>query len=177
MDFNWISVALGEVVWITIAFACGLLARTLGLPPLIGFLVAGFLLGVQGVERGPFLTKMSDVGVTLLLFTIGLKLNLRTLAKPQVWAVASIHMVIVSVVLGLSIYGLAVAGLTGFAELEMQTAFLVAFALSFSSTVFVVKMLEERGEMTSLHGRIAIGVLIVQDIAAVIFLAASLSGS
>ncbi|MGD8324505.1 MAG: cation:proton antiporter, partial [Gammaproteobacteria bacterium] len=53
------------------------------------------------------------------------------------------------------------------------TAFLLAFALSFSSTVFAVKVLEERSELASLHGRISIGVLLMQDIAAVVFLAFS----
>lgn len=50
---------------------------------------------------------------------------------------------------------------------------MIAFALSFSSTVFAVKVLEERGEMSSLHGRISIGILIMQDIFAVLFLTIS----
>jgi hypothetical protein len=59
--------------------------------------------------------------------------------------------------------------------LSLPTAVLVGFALSFSSTVFVVKILEDRGEMASLHGRTAIGVLIVQDIVAVLFMAVSMA--
>lgn len=173
MEFNWLGVALDEVAWISAAFILGSLARMVGLPPLIGFLAAGFLINTTDIQPGPLLQKISDVGITLLLFTIGLKLNLRTLARPQVWGVASIHLVTVCLALGLALFALAAAGMAAFAELDLVTALLIAFALSFSSTVFVVKILEERGEMSSLHGRIAIGVLIVQDVAAVIFLALS----
>ncbi|NNL04844.1 MAG: cation:proton antiporter [Xanthomonadales bacterium] len=173
MNFNWLAIALHEVTWIALAFALGFMARALGLPPLIGFLAAGFLLGAQGVEATDTLLKFADLGITLLLFTIGLKLNVRTLARPQVWAVASIHMVITVLAFAIGIYALAFTGLSSFAGLGLEGALLVAFALSFSSTVFVVKILEQRGEVASLHGRVAIGILIVQDIAAVLFIALS----
>lgn len=173
MNFDWLAIALHEVTWIALAFALGFVARLVGLPPLIGFLAAGFILGAQGVEASPTLLKFADLGVTLLLFTIGLKLNLRTLARPQVWAVASLHMALTVLAFAIVIYAVAFTGLSAFAGLGLEGAFLVAFALSFSSTVFVVKILEQRGEVASLHGRTAIGVLIVQDIAAVLFIAIS----
>lgn len=174
MDFQWIAIALGDVVWISIAFVLGLLSRVVGLPPLIGFLVTGFLLNAFGIASGEMLEKLSDLGITLLLFTVGLKLNLRTLARPEVWAVTSLHTATVVSMFGLAFYGLALVGVPFLVELDLYQALLIAFALSFSSTVFVVKALEERGEMTSLHGRVAIGILIMQDIAAVIFLAVSI---
>ncbi len=173
MDFEWIAIALGDVVWIAIAFLLGLASRAVGLPPLVGFLATGFLLNAYGIVSGEVLEKLSDLGITLLLFTVGLKLNLRTLARPQVWAVTGLHMAIVVVVFGTGIYALALAGLPFLAGLDLGRAALIAFALSFSSTVFVVKALEDKGEMASLHGRIAIGILIMQDIAAVLFLAFS----
>ena len=61
-----------------------------------------------------------------------------------------------------------------FGTLDLQTSLLIAFALSFSSTVFAVKVLEEKGEMSSLHGRVAIGILIMQDFFAVLFLTVSM---
>jgi predicted Kef-type K+ transport protein len=173
MDFQWIAIALGDVAWISIAFVLGLLSRSAGLPPLVGFLATGFLLNAYGIASGEMLEKLSDLGITLLLFTVGLKLNLRTLARPQVWAVTGLHTSIVVVVFGFTIYALALAGVPFLSNLDMPRALLIAFALSFSSTVFVVKALEERGEMASLHGRIAVGILIMQDIAAVAFLAIS----
>ncbi len=167
------AIALGDVAWISLAFALGLLSRSIGLPPLVGFLAAGFLLNAQGFASGQMLEKLSDLGITLLLFTVGLKLNLRTLARPQVWAVTAMHMSIVVVAFGFLIYALALLGTPFMAGLDLPRALLIAFALSFSSTVFVVKVLEEKGELTSLHGRIAIGILIMQDLAAVGFLAIS----
>jgi predicted Kef-type K+ transport protein len=162
-----------DPLWIAIAFVCGLAVRTVGLPPLIGFLIAGFMLHAVGAEGGRFLAEMADLGITLLLFTIGLKLRLRSLASPEVWGVASLHMVLITAALAGLLLVLAVLGLPLFASLDTTTALLVAFALSFSSTVFAVKVLDELGASSSRHGRVAIGVLIVQDIAAVFFLAAS----
>lgn len=173
MGFEWVVGALGDVVWVFPAFILGLLSRSVGLPPLVGFLVTGFLLNAQGLTSTGALETLSDLGITLLLFTVGLKLNLRTLSKPQVWGVTGLHTSIVVVLFGGLILGLTMAGLPVFSDLSAQGALLVAFALSFSSTVFVVKVLEDKGEMTSLHGRIAIGILIVQDIVAVLFLAIS----
>ncbi len=173
MDFQWIAIALGDVVWISIAFVLGLLSRSVGLPPLVGFLATGFLLNAYGIAGSEALEKLSDLGITLLLFTVGLKLNLRTLARPQVWAVSGLHTSIVVTTFGFAIYALALIGVPFVSDLDLAQSLLIAFALSFSSTVFVVKVLEEKGEMASLHGRIAVGILIMQDIAAVLFLAIS----
>lgn len=173
MEFGWVAIALGDVAWIAVAFVLGLLSRSIGLPPLVGFLAAGFILSAYGAASGETLQKLSDLGITLLLFTVGLKLNLNTLRRPQVWAVTGIHTATVVIVFGFAIYGLALAGAQLFSDLDFRGAFLIAFALSFSSTVFVVKVLEEKGEMKSLHGQIAIGILIMQDLMAVAFLAVS----
>ncbi len=173
MEFEWVAIGLGDVTWISLAFFLGFLAKQLGLPPLVGFLATGFILKSQGFDNDILLQKLADIGITLLLFTVGLKLNLQTLLRPQVWAVTGIHMTVVVAVFGLAIYGLALAGVTLFSSLDIQSALLLGFALSFSSTVFVVKVLEERGEMTSLHGRISIGILLMQDVAAVMFLVVS----
>ena len=70
----------------------GAIVRAFGLPPLVGFLAAGFVLNLVGVQGGEFLHEMADLGVTLLLFTIGLKLNLSDLLKREIWAGTLIHM-------------------------------------------------------------------------------------
>ena len=159
-----------DPLWLLIALVLGFTSQQLRLPPLVGFLCAGFALHALGIEGGTTLQKFADLGVTLLLFTIGLKLRLRNLLAPEVWGTATAHMaMIVIVISGL----LLIPGLVGFAwfgALDWKAAAVVAFALSFSSTVFAVKILEDRGEMKARHGQVAIGILIIQDIIAVVFL-------
>ncbi|RLA13644.1 MAG: potassium transporter Kef [Gammaproteobacteria bacterium] len=173
MDFEWVAIALGDVTWITLAFCLGFLARLVNLPPLAGFLATGFLLNYLGFTSGETLQKLADLGITLLLFTVGLKLNPKVLIRPQVWTVTLLHISIIITVFGATIFALALIKVPLFTGLDLRLSLLIAFALSFSSTVFVVKSLEDSGEMKSLHGRIAIGILVMQDIAAVIFIAAS----
>ena len=163
-----------DPIWITIAFLLGFGARQVGLPPLVGFLVAGFVLNGIGIEGGETLEIIADLGVTLLLFSIGLKLKIRSLLEFKIWATGTIHMLITVVFFCAIIFGLSLAGTSLFGSLDFKQSFLIAFALSFSSTVFAVKVLEEKGEMAALHGRVSIGILIIQDIVAVLFLTFSL---
>ena len=162
-----------DAVWISIAFVLGLAARQVGLPPLVGYLVAGFVLFGLNINPGEIIDHFAEMGVTLLLFSIGLKLRIDTLLRPQVWGVAFIHMGGITLVLGLGLLALAATSLPLIAGLNLSTALLLGFALSYSSTVFAVKVLEEKGEMSSIYGRTAIGILIMQDIVAVVFLALS----
>lgn len=173
MDFEWAAIALGDVTWISLAFIFGFSAKLINLPPLVGFLATGFFLNYLGITSGETLQKLADLGITLLLFTVGLKLNLKVLTRPQVWSVTLLHISVIIAVFGALIFGLSLLSVSFFTTLDIKTSLLLAFALSFSSTVFVVKTLEDKGEMRSLHGRIAIGILIMQDLAAVIFLAVS----
>jgi len=119
---------------------------------------------------GEVLDTIADLGVMLLLFTIGLKLKIRSLLRPEIWAGASIHMTITVIIFGAALYAVSLTGFSVFGTLNLGLAVLIAFALSFSSTVFAVKILEDKAEMSSLHGRVSIGVLIMQDIFAVLFL-------
>lgn len=162
-----------ELLYFAIAFACGFSIYQLKLPPLIGFLMAGFILNLMGQQTTPLLSQLADLGVTILLFSIGLKLRVKNLVKPQVWAPATLHIILSSAFFASLLLLLCVFNLPLFNELDLQSALLVGFAFSFSSTVFAVKVLEERGEMASLHGKIAIGILVMQDIFAVVFLAIS----
>jgi len=158
-----------DAIFLAVAFFFGLLAQQFRLPPLVGFLVAGFVLQACGQTGGPTIKVIADLGVTLMLFSIGVKLRVRTLARPEIWAGTSLHTLAAVAVFAPV---LLVAGtLTGHAAgLEWRTALLLSFALSFSSTVFAVKSLEESGDMGAMHGRVTIGMLIMQDILAVLFL-------
>lgn len=167
---------MAEVLVLMVAVVAGVIARAAKLPPMVGFLVAGF--GLTPLATAwPALAEVDfsvlvDVGFTLLLFTIGLKLDLSSLLRPFVWAVAVLHMgFVVALICGVLIF-LKSLGWAFLADLSLAQNLTIGFALSFSSTVFAVKVLEERGEINSLHGKIAVGILVMQDICAVVYLAA-----
>ena len=161
-------------VWVGSSFLFGFAFKRLNLPPMLGFLISGFVMNFLGLTNGSLpLEKIADLGIILLLFTIGLKLDLKGLAKPEVWGGATIHALITIFFLSVFILFLSSIGLTKFTALSKPQIALIAFALSFSSTVFAVKLLEEKGEMNALHGRASIGILIMQDLMAVFFLTIS----
>ncbi|WP_237218760.1 cation:proton antiporter family protein, partial [Rothia nasimurium] len=151
----------------------GLLAKMIKLPPLLGFLAAGIALNFAGYEELGIITELGDLGVTLLLFTIGLKLDVRLLLRREVWLTSSIHMLITTLCGASLILFLVALGLGATGTLDLSQAAILGFALSFSSTVLVVKTLDERSDSRSLYGRTAIGILVIQDLFAVLFVAAT----
>ncbi|MBN7798299.1 cation:proton antiporter [Parahaliea mediterranea] len=153
---------------IVIALACGMASRAAGLPALIGYLAAGFLLHELDIGGGGILATLSEIGITLLLFTIGLKLNPRDLLRTHIWGTTVAHMAAMQLFF-LGVFYLADALIPGL-TIDFTAGLVGAFALTFSSTVFVIQVMQERGEMASRHARLAIGILIIQDLAAVIFL-------
>jgi glutathione-regulated potassium-efflux system ancillary protein KefC len=162
-----------EPAYLLVPFIGGMVAMAIRLPPLVGFLASGFVLAGMGYGRIDALDTIADLGVTLLLFTIGLKLNLRTLLRPEVWGAATLHMAGTTLFMTGALAAIKLTGIAVLADYGWQNLTVIGFALSFSSTVFAVKVLEDRGESRSLYGRVAIGVLIMQDIVAVVFLSAS----
>ena len=162
-----------ELLYISAAFLAGFIALRCKLPPLVGFLVAGFTLNSFGFQPTPALTTLADLGVTLLLFTIGLKLDIKTLLNKEVWGGATIHNLLSTALFTLFLLVLKQLGLTMFAEMALSQLVLIGFALSFSSTVFAVKLLQEKGELNAKYGTVAIGILVMQDIFAVLFLTIS----
>lgn len=159
-----------EFAFILIAFICGFAVKFVGLPPLVGFLIAGFVLNFFGYTLTDNLTTLANLGITLMLFTIGLKLNIRDLYKREVWLGSSVHMLLWTFIVTLTLLFMMVLGVGYFAQLDLLSCALIAFALSFSSTVCVVKIIEENGEMKTRHGKVAVGILVMQDIFAVLFL-------
>jgi glutathione-regulated potassium-efflux system ancillary protein KefC len=155
------------------AFACGFAARQIGQPPLVGYLIAGFALGLVGFESSDLIQAIADAGIAMMLFIIGLKLDLKSLLQPQIYRSTLEH----GLSFGLLSFGfllfIGALGLPLVSDITTQQAALIAFAMSFSSTVCAVAMLEERGEFRVRHGQVAVGILIFQDIVAVLFLTIS----
>ena len=155
-----------EAAWIAFAFGMGLAARAVGLPPLVGYLGAGFALAAVGERLGidphesGALQHIAHLGVLLLLFTVGLKLKASNLLRREVFGGGLLHFAISSVVFLPAILLLL--------ELPWYQCLLLAIALSFSSTVLAAKVLESKRELRAFHGRVAIGVLVIQDMIALL---------
>ena len=159
-----------DLALIVVAYAFGLIAARVGLPPLVGYLVAGFVLHASGFEPTTGIETLAQIGVYLLLFGIGLKLKIRFLARPAVWGTATIHMIAISILTAGVLLAIGALGLPLASGLDLGDALMLGFAFSFSSTVLAVKLLETINESGSLAGRAAVGVLIIQDVFAVGFL-------
>ncbi len=154
---------LGFIVVAGALFA--FIARRIGMPSIVAYLLAGLFLGpVTGlVTLSQSLGLLSEIGIALLLFLVGLELSLEKIRDVgRVAVVAGIGQVVFT-----AAGGLLLCYFLGFALME---AIFLAVALTFSSTVVVVKLLDEKGELDHLYGRIAVGIFLVQDLVAIVIL-------
>jgi Kef-type K+ transport system membrane component KefB len=158
VDFSQIALL------IVVAGVFGVIAQYLKQPLLVGYLFAGIFLASLGViQNGEDMSGLGQIGVTLLLFLLGLEMNIRDL--PSIGKIAffcGIAQIIVT-----SLIGVIVA--TVFGLTLLQSAY-IAVAISFSSTVIGVKLLSEKKDLGSLYGKLTVGILLVQDIVAIVIL-------
>lgn len=167
-DTIYIGVAL-----LGTAFLMGFIFMRLKLPALIGFLLTGLILNIFHLDFSKVndaLGALANLGVLLLFFTIGLKIKVKNIFTKQIVITATVNTIAMVVLIGSFLMLLSTAGLSLLADLNLKSSIFIGFVLSFSSTVFVIKILEERGELSSFHGKIAIGILVIQDLFAVIFM-------
>ncbi len=155
---------LGDLLVIfTVSIAVVFLFHQFRLPPIAGFLVAGALIGPHAlnlVSDTSQVQTLAEIGVVLLLFTIGIEFSL-----VQLVSLRSILLVAAPLQLGVML-ALAWSG-AALAGLPWQQGVFWGFLLSLSSTAIVLKALADRGDSDSLHGRATIGILIFQDLAVV----------
>ncbi len=154
------------IVIITGAVAV-LIARLVQIPAIVAYLFAGLLLGPvlrvlehsaeHGAHGDSALEVVAEIGIVLLLFLVGLELSLDKIRDVGKVALAAG----IGQVLFTAAGGTVMALLMGFSMIE---AIFLATALTFSSTVVVVKVLDQKGELDSLYGRIAVGIFLVQDL-------------
>jgi Kef-type K+ transport system membrane component KefB len=155
-----LGIVLGLVVGISFVM------QTLRLPLLLGYLLAGFLAGpaMWGLLYSPESFELfSQLGITALLFIVGLGLNpavIREAGKVSLYT--GLGQIIVTSVIG---YGLS--RLFGW---DVRTSWFLALGFTFSSTIIVMKMLGDRQDLGRLYGKISIGLLLVQDLAATLIL-------
>ena len=147
----------------TIALVVGIIFSHIRVPPLVAFILTGVIVGpygfsiIQGQEE---VKSLAEIGIILLLFTIGLEFSFKDLWKIR----------LIAIVGGALQVGLSFAFFCGLAfllGLPSGEAILMGFLFSLSSTAIVLKILHEKGEMDSPHGSIALGILIFQDIMAI----------
>ncbi|MDG5762105.1 cation:proton antiporter [Natronococcus sp. A-GB1] len=163
----------GDVAIILVAAALvGVLAVRLGQPTIIGYILTGVVIGPVGlglVEPSIITDTMAELGLAFLLFLLGIKMRIDEIRHliapivkisiPQMVAVGSVG------------FGLAVV-----LPFSFEEAVIIGLAVVYSSTAVVIKMLNDKGEATSLHGKIDVGVLLAQDIVVVIILAVLAAG-
>lgn len=154
------------VVLCITAVAVILLFRKINLPPIIGLIAAGVILGpmvLDYVQNDELVPSMAELGVTMLLFTIGLEFSLDDLIERSriVLLGGTLQVLICSVAIAFGAW--LVSLLTGYG-LTLQAVIVIGMAFSLSSTAFCMKLLSDRGEVFTAHGKAVLGVLVFQDI-------------
>ncbi|MBF6213245.1 cation:proton antiporter [Nocardia puris] len=153
---------------LVIAAAAGMVAVRLRQPMIVAFIGVGILVGPVGtgwVDADSTIELLARLGIAILLFLVGLRLDMHLIRSTGPVALATGLGQIVFT----SVFGYLIAIALG---MDSVTALYVAVALTFSSTIIIVKLLSDKRELDQLHGRIAVGFLIVQDIVVVLVMIA-----
>lgn len=162
------GLAADIAICIITAWVVAVISQVIRQPLLLAYLVAGFVIGPHAlgwVNQGSTET-ISSIGLTLLLFMIGLEIDLKKMLNSgKVILLTALAQIVGCVLLGWTFFGLIGPAATG---LE---AFYLAVAAAMSSTVIIVKILYDKHELETLAGRITLGVLVLQDLATILFLA------
>src|SRR6188472_2884705 len=160
------ALLLTIAVGLGLAFVLGVLAARLRLPPLVGYLIAGVLIGpfTPGfVADTGLAAQLAEIGVMLLMFGVGLHFSLDDLLAVRKIAVpGAVVQMTVATALGM--------GLAHWWGWNLGGALVFGLSLSVASTVVLLRALETRGVLDSANGRIAVGWLIVEDLAMVLVL-------
>ncbi|MEK7470741.1 MAG: cation:proton antiporter [Patescibacteria group bacterium] len=154
------DIVLGLFFVVVVATLGGFIAKSFKLPSLVGYILAGLVVGVVLPESAKNVTTLAEFGIILLLFSIGVEIPLKRISKYANVAVigAILQIFLVSLI---GYFFLIFVGFNPVASLILSLGF------SLSSTAVVVKMLTDSGEMETIHGGVMFGWLLVQDLIAV----------
>ena len=156
---------------IAAAWLLGLVAQQFRQPILLAYLIAGFALGPAGsglIAAPDSIGAIAELGLIFLLFMIGLEIDLKKIASAgRSITLTALVQICAGAILGVFFFRLCGFGL-GSREWD---ALYLGVAGALSSTVIIVKVLYEKQELDTLTGRITLGVLVLQDLAAILFLA------
>lgn len=160
LESSFVSVAL----ILALAVAGGMIAKLFKQPIIVSYIIVGILAGPTAfnlVQNAEEIILFAKFGIAILLFLVGLKLDFHMIRSTgKVAAIGGLAQVIFTAVVG---YVLAL--LFGF---DAITSFYIAVALTFSSTIIIIKLLGDKRQLDRLYGRIAVGILIIQDILVVV---------
>ena len=154
------------VIGLSLAFVLGAIAARLRLSPLVGYLLAGVVVGpfTPGyVADGALATELAELGVILLMFGVGLHFSFKDLLSVKAIAVPGA----IAQIAAATLMGMGLGALLGW---PLHSGFVLGLALSVASTVVLLRALEERRLVDTERGRIAVGWLIVEDLAMVLVL-------
>lgn len=158
-DINLTEIALVALA----ALGCGVLFERIRQPAVLGYILAGVLLGpslLGLVESREFVSALAELGVLMLLFLVGMGLSLR--AFKTIW-----HVAVLCTLMQFGGAALVILVLSFFVELTVGLSLVLACSIALSSTAVAIKILESIGELRTETGRITVGVLIAQDLALV----------
>ena len=161
------SLLVQSVIFLFAAIVSVSISRRLGFGSVLGYLAAGMIIGPFGlkmVSDPEQILHFAELGVVLLLFVIGLELQ-----PSRLWVLRRMVFGLGATQVFLS--ALVIAVLAWVAGLQPMTATIVGFILALSSTAFVLQMLAEKKQLTTLHGRAAFSILLFQDLAVIPLLA------
>jgi Kef-type K+ transport system membrane component KefB/Trk K+ transport system NAD-binding subunit len=156
-------------ICIIAAWVVAVLSQVARQPLLLAYLVAGFAVGPHGfqwVTNPDSIQTISEIGLSLLLFMIGLEIDLKRMLS----AGRVITFTALAQILGCALLGWLVFSLIGPAQNKLEALYL-GVAVAMSSTVIIVKILYDKRELETLAGRVTLGVLVLQDVATILFLA------
>ncbi|MEK9578054.1 MAG: cation:proton antiporter [Aquiluna sp.] len=160
LESSFVSVAL----ILALAVAAGMIAKFLRQPIIVSYIIVGILAGPTAfdlVSNAEEIILFAKFGIAILLFLVGLKLDFHMIQSTgKVAAIGGIAQVVFTAAVG---FGIAL--LFGF---DVTTSFYIAVALTFSSTIIIIKLLGDKRQLDRLYGRIAVGILIIQDILVVV---------
>ena len=149
---------------LVLAAMVGLIGMKLRQPLIVSFIIVGFISGPQMlgiVQSEEQINLFSELGIAVLLFLVGIRLDVQLVREVGgIALMAGLGQLIITTVLG--------AGLAWLIGFPWVASWYMGFALALSSTIIIVKMLSDKHEIDSLHGQVALGILLVQDLAVVL---------
>lgn len=157
---------IGIIILVSTIFA--FFARLLRQPLILAYVLAGIMIGPFGplplITNGDIVITLAELGIAFLLFMVGLELDIQKLRDVgRVSVGCGLGQIVITF-----IFGFLLAGLLGFTGIE---SFYLAFALTISSTMIVVKLLSDKDELDTLYGKIVLGTLLIQDVVTIMAMA------